>query len=85
MLSEELQRNAKHKARLSNIFGYFRLGDGSKTIRDGKPGLAPNAFGAALQLRFAQNDIMRRLIEDRVLKRISTTIHNYENNKAYPS
>jgi len=23
-------------------------------IRDGKPGLAPNAFGAALQLRFAQ-------------------------------
>src|SRR4029077_7389311 len=31
---------------------------GAEMIRDGKPGLAPNAFGAALQLRFAQNDIM---------------------------
>ena len=26
-------------------------------IRDGKPGLAPKAFGATLQLRAAQNDI----------------------------
>jgi hypothetical protein len=28
----------------------------SEMIRDGKPGLAPKAFGAALQLRCAQND-----------------------------
>jgi hypothetical protein len=33
-----------------------------KLIRDGKPGLAPKAFGAALQLRFAQNDIMTCLV-----------------------
>jgi hypothetical protein len=30
MLSEALQRNAKHEARLSNISGYFRLGTGQK-------------------------------------------------------
>jgi hypothetical protein len=31
-------------------------------IRDGKAGLAPKAFGAALQLRFAQNDIIGSLV-----------------------
>ena len=58
MLSEALQRNAKHEARLSNISGLFAVSSHATTkqIRDGKPGLAPNAFGAALQLRFAQND-----------------------------
>jgi hypothetical protein len=32
--SEALQRNAKHEARLSNISGLFRMGIGSKLIRD---------------------------------------------------
>jgi hypothetical protein len=51
MLSEALQRNAEHEARLSNISVYFRWWIGPDLIRDGKPGLAPKAFGAALQLR----------------------------------
>jgi hypothetical protein len=55
MLSEALQRNAEHEARLSNISVYLWW-IGPELIRDGKPGLAPKAFGAALQLRFAQND-----------------------------
>ena len=47
MLSEALQRNAKHEARLSNISVYF-VG-GSVQIR-------PEI------LRFAQNDMMRWLL-----------------------
>ena len=34
MLSEALQRNAKHEARLSNISGLFPVEHGSKLIRD---------------------------------------------------
>ena len=56
ILSEALQRNAKHEARLSKISVVAPLLRQPQMIRDGKPGLAPKAFGAALQLRFAQND-----------------------------
>jgi len=59
MLSEALQRNVKHEARLSNISDLFPWAMGSQMVRDGKPGLATNAFGAALQLRVAQNDMMK--------------------------
>jgi hypothetical protein len=56
MLSEALQRNAKHEARLSNISDLLLRRIEPEVARDGKPGLAPKAFGAALQLRCAQND-----------------------------
>jgi hypothetical protein len=42
------------KAKHLRLFPKARLLQ--NTIRDGKPGLAPKAFGAALQLRFSQND-----------------------------
>jgi hypothetical protein len=59
MLSEALQRNAKHEARLSNICGLFVLVDLSKLDPEIES-LASRTSSAALQLRFAQNDIMRR-------------------------
>jgi hypothetical protein len=34
MLSEELQRNAKHEARLSNISGLFLSGTAPELVRD---------------------------------------------------
>jgi hypothetical protein len=40
MLSEALQRNAKHEAGLSNISGLVSGGVRPNLIRDGKPGLA---------------------------------------------
>jgi hypothetical protein len=51
MLSEALQRNEKHEARLSNISIYFLWGIGQKVIRDGKPGLAGVARCVAASLR----------------------------------
>jgi hypothetical protein len=55
MLSAVLQRNATHEARISNISVLF-VAIAKEITRDGKPGLALKAFGAALQLCFAQND-----------------------------
>jgi DNA polymerase III subunit gamma/tau len=55
-LSEALQQNAKHEATRPNISDCLCRGK----IRHGKPSLAPNAFGATLQLRFAQNDIFEK-------------------------
>jgi hypothetical protein len=55
MLSEALQRNAKHEARLSNISGYSI---GSAALKSEIESLASRTASAALQLRFAQNDIM---------------------------
>jgi len=40
MLSEALQRNGKHEARLSNISIYFPWGIGRKVIRDSSPAIA---------------------------------------------
>jgi hypothetical protein len=56
-LSEALQRNAKHKARLSNISG-FSVGQIDPNESE-MESLASRTLSAALQLRFAQNDIMR--------------------------
>src|SRR5262249_19490108 len=61
MLSEALQRNAKHEARLSNISGY----SDSKVLVQNKSeieSLASRTLSAALQLHFAQNDRMRSLV-----------------------
>ena len=74
MLSEALQRNAEYEARLSNISVYFRWWIGPDLIRDGKAGLAPKAFGAALQLRFAQNDTMRRVLIHFAVNRVETLL-----------
>jgi hypothetical protein len=54
MLSEALQRNAKHEARLSNISDYFS--SAGKLIILEIESLALRTSSAALQLRFAQND-----------------------------
>jgi len=64
MLSEALQRNAKHEARLSNISDLVFEERPRKDLRIESPGLAPKAFGAALQLRFAQNDITMWHVND---------------------
>jgi hypothetical protein len=56
MLSEALQRNANHEARLSNISG-FPLWHRSKIDPRWKS-LASRTPADALQLRFAQNDII---------------------------
>jgi hypothetical protein len=53
MLSEVLQRNAKHEARLSNISGYFRGKSGRWSEMESLPS---RTSSAVLQLRFAQND-----------------------------
>jgi hypothetical protein len=61
MLSEALQRNAKHQAHLSNISGY----SDSRMLVQNKSEierLASRTLSAALQLRFAQNDSMRSLV-----------------------
>jgi hypothetical protein len=51
MLSEALQRNAKHEARLSNSSGCFRWRIDPDLIRDGKPGLADFVPCVAASLR----------------------------------
>jgi len=62
MLSEALQRNAKHEARLLNISGLFHREYRSRI--DPRLKAWPRELSSAtLQLRFAQNDIMRRLVE----------------------
>ena len=56
MLSEALQRNAKHEARLSNsseYFSWFGL-----QVRTEIESLASRTPSAALQLRSAENDIL---------------------------
>src|SRR6266487_2964060 len=58
MLSEALQRNAKHEARLSNISGC--LHGGSDLEKSEIESLASRTSSAALQLRFAQNDIFEK-------------------------
>jgi hypothetical protein len=54
MLSEALQRNAKHEARLSNLWSVSVKGSVQKSPEI--EGLASRTSSAALQLRFAQND-----------------------------
>jgi hypothetical protein len=55
MLSEALQRNAEHEARLSNISDHFDCDAGQNWSE--LESLASRTSSAALQLRFAQNDI----------------------------
>jgi hypothetical protein len=50
MLSEALQRNAKHEARLSNISVFF-VEIGKEMTRHGKPGLADFVRCVAASLR----------------------------------
>jgi hypothetical protein len=56
MLSRALQRNAKHEARLSNISGYCLRVAAEKT--SDIESLASRTLSAALQLRFAQIDML---------------------------
>jgi hypothetical protein len=51
MLSEELQRNAEHEARLSNISPISLERIVPKLIRDGKPALADFVRCVAASLR----------------------------------
>jgi len=59
MLSEALQRNAKHEARLSNISGCWA---DRRVQRNhlGLKALASRTSSAALQLRSAENDKQAR-------------------------
>jgi len=56
MLSRALQRNAKHEARLSNISGHCLKVAAEKTSEI--ESLASRTLFAALQLRFAENDML---------------------------
>jgi len=58
MLSEALQRNAKHEARLSNISDCLHWG--SDLGKSEMESLASRTSSATLQLRFAQNDIFEK-------------------------
>jgi hypothetical protein len=60
MLSGALQRNAQHEARLSSI-SVSSLGYQCKQLSEIES-LASRTPSAALQLRFAQNDILRLLV-----------------------
>jgi hypothetical protein len=60
MLSGALQRNAQHEARLSSI-SVSSLGYQRKQLSEIES-LASRTPSAALQLRFAQNDILRLLV-----------------------
>jgi hypothetical protein len=60
MLSEALQRNAKHEARLSNISAYRVPTVGAR--RSEIESLASRTPSAALQLRFAQNDTLLMVV-----------------------
>ena len=51
MLSEALQRSAKHEARLSNVSGLFTVERDRNLIRDGRPGLADFVRCVAASLR----------------------------------
>jgi hypothetical protein len=55
MLSEALQRNAKHKARLSGFQTSLILSCDARKNRSEIESLASPTSSAALQLRFAQN------------------------------
>src|SRR5438876_11612629 len=62
LLSEPLQRNAKHEARLSNsseYFSWFGL-----QVRTEIESLASRTSSAALQLRSAQNEILEWFYAD---------------------
>ena len=61
MLSEALQRNAKHEVRLSNISGLFKVANRSK-INLGLKARPSGRLSAALQLRFDQNDTTGPLV-----------------------
>jgi hypothetical protein len=56
MLNRALQRNAKHEARLSNIFGHYLKVAAEKTFDI--ESLASRTSSAALQLHFAQSDML---------------------------
>ena len=58
MLSEALQQNAKHEARLSNISDCLHRG--SDLEKSEMESLASRTSSATLQLRFAQNDIFEK-------------------------
>jgi hypothetical protein len=63
MLSEALQRNAKHEARLSNISDLFPFGGNLRIVPEIES-LASRTSSNALQLRSAQNDITGRVVVD---------------------
>jgi hypothetical protein len=63
MLSEALQRNAKHEARLSNISDLFPFGGNLRIVPEIES-LASRTPSAALQLRSARNDITGGVVVD---------------------